>query len=86
MLYGKVIGNIISTRKHQKLIGLKLLEVQLYQNKILVNDYVIAIDSVGAGKDEIVLLTTGSSARLALDNFNNEIPTDLVIVGIVDSL
>ena len=43
---------------------------------------VIAVDSVGAGIGETVLLTVGSSARLALANQNA--PVDAVIVGIVD--
>ena len=41
-----------------------------------------AIDSVGAGIGETVLITTGSSARLALHN--TSAPADAVIVGIVD--
>ena len=48
----------------------------------LTEEYVIAIDSVGAGIGEVVLITTGSSARLALHN--TSAPADAVIVGIVD--
>ncbi|MFR1982886.1 MAG: EutN/CcmL family microcompartment protein [Christensenellaceae bacterium] len=51
-------------------------------NGELTGRYIIAIDSVGAGIGETVLITTGSSARLALHNTNA--PTDAVIVGIVD--
>ena len=51
-------------------------------NGELTGDYLIAVDSVGAGINEEVLITTGSSARLALLNTNA--PCDAVIVGIID--
>ena len=58
------------------------MEVEIMKNGELTGDYLIAIDSVGAGIGETVLITTGSSARLALHNCNA--PCDAVIVGIVD--
>jgi ethanolamine utilization protein EutN len=58
------------------------MEVQLMKNGQLTDEYLIAIDSVGAGIGEVVLITTGSSARLALHN--TSAPADAVIVGIVD--
>ena len=58
------------------------MEVQLLKNGNLTEEYIIAIDSVGAGIGETVLITTGSSARLALRN--TAAPADAVIVGIVD--
>ena len=82
MLRGIVIGNIVSTRKQDALVGSKFMEVQLMEKGEKIEKYVIAVDSVGAGIGEEVLLTTGSSARLALTHPN--VPTDAVIVGIVD--
>ncbi len=82
MLRGVIRGNIVSTRKQEALIGSKFMEVELMKNGELTGDYIIAIDSVGAGIGETVLITTGSSARLALHNANA--PCDAVIVGIVD--
>lgn len=82
MLMGKVVGHIVSTRKNEKLVGSKILEVRLIENEKDTNKFLIALDSVGAGIGERVLITTGSGARLALDN--NTAPTDAVIVGIVD--
>ncbi len=82
MLKGIIRGNIVSTRKQEALVGSKFMEVQLEKNGELTNEYIIAIDSVGAGIGERVLITTGSSARLALNN--TSAPTDAVIVGIVD--
>lgn len=82
MLMGKVVGHIVSTRKNEKMVGSKILEVRLIENAEETDKFLIALDSVGAGIGERVLLTTGSGARLALDNQST--PTDAVIVGIVD--
>lgn len=79
---GKVVGHIVSTRKNEKLVGSKILEVRLIENEKDTDKFLIALDSVGAGIGERVLVTTGSGARLALDTVNA--PTDAVIVGIVD--
>ena len=82
MLRGIIRGNIVSTRKQESLVGSKFMEVQILKNGALTDEYVVAIDSVGAGIGETVLITTGSSARLALHN--TSAPADAVIVGIVD--
>ena len=82
MLKGIIRGNIVSTRKQDSLVGSKFMEVQIIENGNITDKYLIAIDSVGAGIGETVLVTTGSSARLALSNVNA--PCDAVIVGIVD--
>ena len=82
MLKGIIRGNIVSTRKQESLVGSKFMEVELIKNNQLTGEYLIAVDSVGAGISETVLITTGSSARLALNNTNA--PCDAVIVGIVD--
>lgn len=84
MLRGIIRDNIVSTRKQQALVGSKFMEVEIMQNGELTGQFVVAIDSVGAGIGETVLLTLGSSARLALPN--PDVPTDAVIVGIVDEL
>ena len=82
MLKGIIRGNIVSTRKQESLIGSKFMEVELIENGNLTKKFIVAIDSVGAGIGETVLITTGSSARLALHN--QCAPADAVIVGIVD--
>lgn len=82
MLKGIIRGNIVSTRKQETLVGSKFMEVQVIENGKLTDNFIIAIDSVGAGIGETVLITTGSSARLALHN--THAPADAVIVGIVD--
>lgn len=82
MLKGIIKDNIVSTRKQETLVGSKFLEVEIIENNQLTGKYLIAVDTVGAGIGETVLITTGSSARLALTNVNA--PCDAVIVGIVD--
>jgi len=88
MFIAKVIGNVVSTQKNAKFLGMKLLVVQPY----IVKDArlqasgssVVAVDSVGAGVGECVLFTQGSSARLTPTT--KDTPVDAVIVGIVDAL
>ena len=83
MLKGKVIGNIVSTNKLDKLIGYKFLEIRLIENNELTDKYIVAVDrSVSAGIGEEVLVTTGSSARVAVCDENS--PVDAVVVGVVD--
>ena len=82
MLRGIIRGHIVSTRKQESLVGSKFMEVEIMKNGELTGEYLIAVDSVGAGIGETVLITTGSAARLALTKA--DVPTDAVIVGIVD--
>ena len=83
MLKGKVVGNIVSTNKLDKLIGFKFLEVRIIENDQLTDKYIVAVDrTVSAGIGEEVLVTTGSSARVAVGN--QDIPVDAAVVGIVD--
>jgi microcompartment protein CcmK/EutM len=82
---GKVIGTVWSTRKDENLVGAKFLivkELDLeYKPK---NNFVVAVDSVGAGVGEIVLFAQGSSARQTA--FTKNKPVDAVIMAIVDKL
>ena len=77
-----MVSHIVSTKKQDSLIGSKFMEVRVLENDIPTEKYLVAVDSVGAGIGEVVLVTLGSSARLALANANS--PVDAVIVGIVD--
>lgn len=85
MILGKVVGTVWATRKDESLTGLKLQivkHVDLEYN--LKDNFLIAVDSVGAGVGEIVLVATGSSARLTAVTKNK--PVDAVIMAIVDKL
>jgi ethanolamine utilization protein EutN len=82
MIKGIVTSHIVSTKKQETLVGSKFMEVRIVENGVPTDKYLVAVDSVGAGIGEEVLVTLGSSARLAL--LNQSAPVDAVIVGIVD--
>lgn len=85
MLLGKVIGTVWATRKDEKLDGLKLLVVRhIDLDFSMKKSYVVAADTVGAGVGEVVLLTTGSSARQS--KLTEGKPVDAVVSGIIDKL
>jgi ethanolamine utilization protein EutN len=83
MILGKVAGTVVATRKDEKLQGKKLLAVRMIDPETLTpTGYTIAVDTVGAGVGEIVILVGGSSARMAAGMKDH--PVDTAIVGIVD--
>ena len=85
MTLGKVVGTVWATRKDEQLIGMKLQIVQQVDLDLeLMDNFVVAVDSVGAGVGEIVLYATGSSARQTELTRNK--PVDAVITAIVDKL
>ena len=85
MILGKVTGTVVATQKDEKLIGSKLMIVQdIALNGELERKYTVAVDAVGAGIDEIVLVATGSSARQTQATGNK--PVDAVIMAIVDTV
>ncbi len=85
MILGKVIGTIWSTRKDENLVGSKFLIVrQLNLDYTPKKNFLVAVDSVGAGVSEIVLVAQGSSARQT--TFTQNKPIDSVIMAIVDKL
>lgn len=81
MIIGKVVGSIIATRKNERLVGQKLLVIRPLENMEKKGEFV-AIDNVGAGIGETVLVATGSAARVGCDL--SDAPVDAAIVGIVD--
>jgi ethanolamine utilization protein EutN len=85
MIVAKVVGNIWATRKEESLSGMKLMIVQAIDavTKEKRQSFV-AVDQVGAGIGEMVIVSTGSSARLA--KLGRHSPIDAIIVGIVDEM
>ena len=80
-----MIGTVWSTRKDENLVGSKFLIVrQLNLDYTPKESTVIAVDSVGAGVGEIVLIAQGSSARQTTITHNK--PVDSVVMAIVDKL
>ncbi len=83
MIIGKVVGSVVATRKNEKLIGNKFLVVEPLNMMKSEASRLVAIDNVGAGIGEIVLVATGSAARIG--SGNEQAPVDAAIVGIVDN-
>jgi ethanolamine utilization protein EutN len=82
---GKVIGTVWSTKKDENLVGAKFLIVKELDLDLNEKErFVVAVDSVGAGEGEVVLVATGSSSRQT--NFTKDKPVDAVIMAIVDKL
>lgn len=77
MIIGKVTGSVVSTRKNENLVGSKFMIIETEKDK-----RIVAVDNVGAGIGEYVLVATGSAARVGcgLDTC----PVDAAIVGIID--
>jgi len=85
LFLGKVIGTVWSTKKDEKLVGAKFLIVRKLDLDLNEkSDFVVAVDSVGAGEGEVVLVATGSSSRQT--HFTQDKPVDAVIMAIVDKL
>jgi len=85
LILGRVIGTVWATRKDENLVGAKFLIVrQINLDYSETKNFVIAVDSVGAGVGEVVLVATGSSARQT--TFTKNKPIDAVIMAIVDKL
>ncbi len=82
MILGRVYGSVVSTHKLQTLVGSKFMLVQCIENNKLIDKYLVAVDGVGAGIGEDVIITQGSSARMGMRDTNA--PVDALIVGIVD--
>lgn len=86
MILGKVRGQIYSTINHPFYDGKRLLIVDKLTPELQpTGDYLIAIDSVGAGSDETVLvIDEGNSARQIVDD--SVAPLRSIVVGIVDDV
>lgn len=86
MQIARVKGTVVSTTKSEKLNGLKLLivkpvDIETMEEK---GSLIVAIDAVGAGEGEIVMIVGGSSSRQTA--ITDGKPVDMSIVGIIDSM
>jgi microcompartment protein CcmK/EutM len=91
MFVAKVTGSVVATQKVESMKGHRLLIVEPYRIEGTKRDKLVttgrtfvAVDTVGAGPDEFVLIVQGSSARLTPETKN--LPVDAVIIGIVDTV
>jgi len=82
---GKIVGTVVASKKDEKLEGLKFHIVKhVDTDGKPTGSFVIAVDSVGAGVGEIVLVAAGSSARQT--TLTEGKPVDAIIMAIVDVL
>ncbi len=91
MFIAKVVGSVVSTQKIETMTGHKLLVVEPFrlegkkrQKLETTGRTFIAVDTLGAGEDDFVLIAQGSSARLTPET--KDLPIDAVIIGIVDTV
>ena len=85
MLLGRVIGSVVASQKDEGLEGFTLLVVEtMTPDGKKASGYVVAVDTVGAGRGEVVLYATGSSARLT--RLTDKRPADAAIIAIVDTV
>lgn len=82
MLIGKVKGSVVSTRKSDNLVGNKFMIVEISEQMQGSVKRLIAIDKIGAGIGDFVLVAQGSAARIGCGM--ESAPIDAAIVGIID--
>jgi microcompartment protein CcmK/EutM len=86
MILAKVVGTVVSTNKEPKIAGIKFLLLEKIDALTLKGkqDYLVAMDSVGAGPGEIVFYVSGSSSRMTAVTEGR--PSDAAVTAIVDAI
>ena len=85
MILGKVVGTIVSIIKNDGIEGTRYLLIdKTNQHGEKKGDYIVALDLIGAGNDELVMISESTSARETQTTLNK--PIDAIIVGIIDMI
>lgn len=91
MFIAKVTGSLVSTQKLETMVGYKLLLVEPYrldadrrQSLVTTGRTFVAVDLLGAGEGDYVLIAQGSSARLTPET--KHMPIDTLIIGLIDQV
>ena len=91
MFIAKVTGSLVSTQKVESMRGYKLLVVEPYRVEgqdrrglVSTGRTFVAVDTLGAGEGEYVLIAQGSSARMTPET--EKLPVDTVVIGIIDTV
>ena len=91
MFVAMVTGSVVATQKTGSMTGHKLLVVEPYRldeksrvRLVPTGRTFIAVDTLGAGEGQLVLVTQGSSARLTPET--KTLPIDAVVIGLVDTV
>lgn len=84
MIVGEVIGNVWATRKEDQLRGLTFLVIEAESGtKAAQGERIVAVDRIGAGTGDKVLITRGSAASRIT---GEALPIDAAVIGIIDSV
>lgn len=91
MFIAKVIGSVVATQKTPSMVGRRLLLIEPYvverqkrDSLVTTGRSLVAVDTVGAGENQFVLVVQGSSARMTDET--KPLPVDCTITGIIDSV
>ena len=90
MFIAKIVGSLVATQKVDTMIGQKLLVIEPYrlddarETMKTTGRSLVAVDTMGAGENEFVLVVQGSSARMTEET--KKLPVDATIIGIVDTI
>lgn len=91
MFIGKIVGSVVATQKTESMRGSKLMMIEPYvidpktrDRLITTSRSLVAVDVVGAGEGQFVLVVQGSSARMTPET--KPLPVDCTIIGIIDSV
>ena len=90
MFIGKIVGSVVATQKTDSMRGSKLMMVEPYvvepktrDRLVTTSRSLVAVDLVGAGEGQFVLVVQGSSARMTPET--KPLPVDCAIIGIIDA-
>jgi ethanolamine utilization protein EutN len=85
MKFGKIIGRVVSTQKHESFEGLKLVLVQPLNEKLkAVGDALVAVDTIQSDIGQVIYFETSKEASRVIEREMN--PCDAAVMGIVDEI
>lgn len=91
MFIARVTGSLVATQKVSSMVGQKLLIVEPLRIQEQGSTHLvgtgrtfIAVDTVGCGEGELVLIVQGSSARMTPET--KPLPVDAAVIGIIDTV
>jgi len=83
MITGKVAGTVVCAANSDRVFGGKYLLIEKCNQKGETSgDFLVALDNLGAGNDEIVMISQGSSARQT--KVSDKKGIDAIVIGIID--
>ncbi|MFH2113918.1 MAG: EutN/CcmL family microcompartment protein [Spirochaetota bacterium] len=85
MYLARVKGTVVATQKDASMTGSRFLVLEKLDERLKpLKEYIVAVDAVGSGEDEVVMYASGSSARQTRETKDR--PADAVVMAIIDSV